>query len=151
MNPLFLNRLRVSDNRVFSIFFFFFLIDSSRRCITKQNYSWGDATQSYSTEIGSPQKNKVQIQPKSHLMNQWVYLGLFMGIWVKSYLQEQKTLNESCVSKAHPSTGDSPQKLTARSTLCSLQVGACSFQKTWGLCLFQSVPLVSASFRQSSL
>lgn len=24
MNPLFLNRLRVSDNRVFSIFFFFF-------------------------------------------------------------------------------------------------------------------------------
>lgn len=54
------------------------------------------------------------------------------GIWVKGYLKKQKWL--SCITKAHPSIGDTSQKLGTWSSLHSLQsayqVAKCPFQVT---------------------
>lgn len=43
-------------------------------CMT--NFSWGDATHVSSPQIGSTRQTKVQLSPKSSLMNQWVLLQL---------------------------------------------------------------------------
>jgi hypothetical protein len=65
----------------------------------------------YLPQIGNPQQIKVQIAPKSNLVNQWVLLGLLTGIRIGDYFLEQKQLKDSCITKAHPSMGDSSQKL----------------------------------------
>lgn len=58
-------------------------------------------------QIGNPWQSKIQIPPKSSLLTQWVLVGLLTGIWVRSYLQEQKWLKDSCVTKA--TSGDGSQ------------------------------------------
>ena len=45
----------------------------------------------------------------SKLVDEWVLLGFLTGISVRGYLQEQKWLKDSCITKAHPSMGDSSQ------------------------------------------
>lgn len=44
-------------------------------------------------------KQQSKIPSKSNLMNQWVFLGLFIEIWVRDYLQEQKWHSVGCISK----------------------------------------------------
>lgn len=100
MNPWFLNRYRVSDNGMFSIFFFF---DRLKQMLcNKTKLLLGRCYTKLCNRDREPPKEQSTGKSKSNLMNQWVYLGLFMEIWVKSYLQKQKRLKESCVSKAHP-------------------------------------------------
>ena len=80
-------------------------------------------------------------------MNQRVLLGLLTGIWVRGYLQEQKWLKDSCVTKA--SMGGSSQKLRSWSTLCSVQAIQ-QVQESFpggsvGLSLFQVAGLILES------
>ena len=69
------------------------------------------------------------------------------------YLLEQKWLKDRCITKAHPSMGDSSQKLGTRSPLHSLQtaqqVEECPFQVPQLVETFsRAAPLLSASCRQ---
>lgn len=79
------------------------------------------STHVYSSQIGNPQKTKVQKPAKSNLVSQWVLLGLLIGA--------EKT--QRCITKAFPSIGDSFH-LETWSTLHSMQrahrVEKCSFQ-----------------------
>lgn len=73
------------------------------------------------SKLGSSWQTKVWISPKSLCENHWVLLGLLIGLWVRGCLQEQKCLKYSCITKTHPSTSDSSQKLGIWSTLYTLQ------------------------------
>lgn len=72
-----------------------------------------------------------------------------MSIYVRNYLQEQKRLPESLVTKAHSGTSDSSQKLETWSTLPNLkaagQIGNSPFQVAL---LFQEAWLASSFSRQ---
>ena len=61
------------------------------------------------------QKEKIQMPCKSKLVNQCVLLAFLTGVKMRDYLQNND------ITKAHPSMGDSSQKLGAWSTLRSLQ------------------------------
>lgn len=39
-------------------------------------------------------------------LGQLYLMGLFTGIWVRGYLQEQKGLKDSCITKAYSSVGN---------------------------------------------
>lgn len=88
-------------------------------------------------------------------MNQWVFLGLFIEIWVRDYLQEQKWYSD-VVSANPPIMSDSTQKLETRSTLkrqlskgkgVLVQVGLCSFLGILtSLCFVQAHGLVCPWF-----
>lgn len=52
---------------------------------------------------------------------------------MRDHLQEQK-YSDSCIPKAHPSTGDSSQRLGTWSILHSLQVRGCPFQEPQLVC-----------------
>ena len=54
---------------------------------------------------------KDRILPNCDMMNQWVLLGLFIGLWVIDYPKEQKWLEDRCISKAYGSIGDSLYRL----------------------------------------
>lgn len=60
----------------------------------------------HNTHVYSPQIEN-QWQTKVKLGWPWVLLGLFTGIWVRGYLQEQKFLKDNCITLACLSTGDS--------------------------------------------
>ena len=84
--------------------------------------------------------------PKFILVNQWFLLELLTGIWVWGYLQEQKWLKDKCITKAHPSLGDSPQMLETWIVLHSLYtvqpVKQWPFQVAQLVCFFQAVWLI---------
>ena len=62
----------------------------------------------YSPHVGNAHQSKVWIPPKFNLVN------LLTGIWVA--IGAEMTQN-SCITKAHPSMGDSLQKLGTLSIL----------------------------------
>ena len=93
--------------------------------------------------IGSPQQTKVQIPPKSNLASHWVLLELLTGVEMRGYLQEQKWLKDSWITKARLRTTDNSQKLRPWSILCSLEAPQQVVE-----CPFQVTHLVSASYRQ---
>lgn len=75
--------------------------------VLRQNIFWGDITHTFtSPKIGNPQQTKTWIPPKSNLVNQCVLLGLPTGKWA-SYLEEQKWLKDSYITKAHLSMAHS--------------------------------------------
>jgi hypothetical protein len=47
----------------------------------------------------------------STLVKQWILLELFIGIWVSSYLQDQKWHKDSSITKTHARMGNSLQTL----------------------------------------
>lgn len=63
-------------------------------------------------------------------------------MWEIGYLQEQKSLNDSFITKTHPSVSDSSQELGGRdsghSLLAATQVGNVSLGQLCGLNLFQA-------------
>ena len=61
-----------------------------------------------SPHIEIPRQTKVRIPPK---FTGWIneFLWLLTQMWVSGYLQEQKQLKDSCITKAHPSMFDSTQ------------------------------------------
>lgn len=95
-------------------------------------------------------------------MNQWILLELLTGIWVRCYWQEQKWLTDSCITKDHIYTCDSPQNWEpkAHCAACWLFSRLESFPSWWliwskslpcswaGFWFFQAVGLVSESSLQ---
>lgn len=69
----------------------------------------GDATHSLLTPDAEPSTDQIYLWPKSNLVNQWALLELLTGIWMKGYLQEQKSLKDSWITKAQPNMADSSQ------------------------------------------
>lgn len=51
-------------------------------------------------------KNTLWILPKSNLVNPSILLGLLTRVWVKDYLDEQKWLKGSCITKDHSRMSD---------------------------------------------
>lgn len=55
------------------------------------------------TNVYLPQLEKQQqTTPKFNLVNRWVLLGPFTGVWVKGYIQKQEGLKGSCLIKTYP-------------------------------------------------
>ena len=82
-------------------------------------------------------------EAKSNLVNQRVVLRLLTGVRMRGYLQEQKWLKDSWITKARLRTTDNSQKLRPWSILCSLEAPQQVVE-----CPFQVTHLVSASYRQ---
>jgi hypothetical protein len=80
------------------------------------------------------------------------FIGLLRGTWVRRYLQSQKGLKDNCITKAHPSMGDSSQSWEpgAHSTACrKLNGWRVPFPgASVGLNFFQAALLALASSRQ---
>lgn len=72
------------------------------------------STHIYSQHTGNLWQNKVWIPPKPNMVNQWFLLVLFMGVWVRGYLQEQQWLKDSCIAKAYPNVHESSQRWEPR-------------------------------------
>lgn len=93
-------------------------------------------------------QRKYRLSPKSNLLKQCVLLGLLAGVWMKGYLQEQKLLKDSCITKTHSTMGDSSQKLKSLEhtpqPVGSSQVWRASFPSYSVLNLFQPTQLVSS-------
>lgn len=85
-----------------------------RSCVT--DFSWGDATY-----MSAYLRKGAHNRPKSNLINQRILLELLTGIWGNGYLEKQKLLKDSFITKAHYIVNDSSQKLKTWSTLHSLQ------------------------------
>lgn len=93
-----------------------------------------------------PMTDQSMMPPKTNLVNPFGLKGLFMTVCAVDYLQEQKWLKDKCITKAHPSLGDSPQMLETWIVLHSLYtvqpVKQWPFQVAQLVCFFQAVWLI---------
>lgn len=98
---------------------------------------------------------QIKVSPKSNLLKQGVLLVLITGH--SGQFQEQKwLLQDSCITKDHPSMGDNSWKLETYSVLPSLQEALLGWRVSFpgssiDLSLLQAAQQVSASFGQLSL
>lgn len=64
---------------------------------------WEREANIYSPQPGNQWQINLRIPPESNLMDQWVLLRVFTGVWVKGYyLLEQKGLEDSYVTRSLP-------------------------------------------------
>lgn len=117
-------------------------------CVT--GFSWSDTTH---TLLSSDRKPTTEHSTKSHLQSQawWtrnLYCGHVTGVYVRGCLWQQKWLKYNCITKAHPSMGDSSQGWDPRA-YCTLAVSLPDWRLSLpgtsiGFSLFQAARLVSA-------
>lgn len=98
---------------------------------------------------------QIKVSPKSNLLKQGVLLVLITG-HSGQFQEKKRLLQDSCITKDHPSMGDNSWKLETYSVLPSLQEALLGWRVSFpgssiDLSLLQAAQLVSASFGQLSL
>lgn len=88
-------------------------------------YSWRNVTKCLLTPDSEPMEDQSKEQQKFNLLKQWVLLGLITGLW------EQKWLEDSYITKAHPSVDDGSPKLESKDKLDKLYKLQAGFPLRW--------------------
>ena len=88
----------------------------TQNSLVMRHYSWGDMYQHLFTSDRKLMQTKGWIPPKFNSENQWILLVFLTEVCVRGYLQKQKWLKDSCISKALPCMGDNSQNLRTWNT-----------------------------------
>lgn len=125
--------------------------DHLKSCKCVPEFSLGDTIHTYLLNPENLQLTKIQLLPKSDLVDQWFLLELIKWMWWRVTYKNRMHHQGRCITKPH----QIPPKRETCSTLHSLQ-GACQIE---GECPFpvvvwassKAAQMVFVSFRQLGL